>query len=153
MRRTPVRSGLPILLVWSSSLLAGCSTFNRDWEAMDQAAEVASGIEDRWEGTWLSDANGHTGALRCILATDEVGTLNARYRARYGGCFSFEYTVPMAVWRDGEVYRFSGEADLGLLAGGRYEYEGTVVGDAFTSTYTSARDHGTFQMTRVGSSD
>jgi hypothetical protein len=75
--------------------------------------------------------------------------LQARYHATYGCCFTFEYTVPMVVAQEGEIHRFAAEADLGWLAGGRYEYAGEIAGDTFTSTYRCARDHGTFQMTSV----
>ena len=57
--------------------------------------------------------------------------------------------MPMEVVADGDVYRFSAEADLGWLAGGRYEYDGSVDGDNFRSTYKSKSDYGTFKMARV----
>ena len=136
------------------SLFAGCSTFQHDWDGLVQnpgvETSVKTGLAGQWEGTWLSDANGHGGGLRCIIAPDESGTLIARYHATYGGFLTFEYDMPMSVQKDGDTYRFAAEADLGWLAGGLYEYEGTVVGDEFNSTYRSKGDHGTFRMQRVG---
>ena len=44
---------------------------------------------------------------------------------------------------------FTADADLGWLAGGKYEYDGSVEGDDFQSTYNSKGDHGTFEMQRV----
>ena len=136
------------------AFINGCSTFNRDWEANAQSEAArsdaaAAGLEGRWNGTWLSDANGHTGGLRCILSKDEEGTLQARYHATWGCCFSFEYTVPVTATQEGDTHNFHGEADLGWFAGGLYKYDGQVTGDDFSSNYSCERDHGTFQMTRV----
>lgn len=117
--------------------------------------KVPSGLPGRWKGEWRSDSNGHHGELRCIITEDESGTLHARYRARYGWFFTFEYDMPMTAERiaddekGGRAYRFSASADLGWLAGGVYAYEGTVRGDVFHSTYTSSGDRGTFEMRRV----
>lgn len=149
MTRSKLRSFLLAMAIAYISQMAGCSSFNRDWNALAETESSATGIEGRWEGTWLSDANAHHGGLRCIIASDENGIIQARYRATYAWLLRFEYTVPMTVQREGETWRFSGEADLGSLAGGHYEYNGTVQGDAFHSTYSSAGDHGTFEMTRV----
>ena len=148
MRGRPTR--LAVLLTAAClPALVGCSTFERDWRALETQPSPESGMEGRWQGTWLSDANGHSGGLRCILSTDDEGTLQARYRATYLGFMSFEYSVPMTARLEDEIHHFTGEADLGWLAGGRYVYVGTVEGDAFTSTYESEKDHGTFEMTRV----
>jgi hypothetical protein len=146
-----IRNILPILVVVSLALLTGCSTFNPDWKSIAQSSPVDSGLEGRWKGIWHSDATGHEGDLRCIISRDETDTLLARYHAKYGGFLTFEYKMPMSLQREGDTYRFAAQADLGWLAGGLYEYEGTVVGDAFNSTYTSKSDHGTFQMQRLGS--
>ena len=143
----PGRSLTALLLV---VLLAGCSTFDRDWDALAETTETGHGVEGRWSGTWLSDVNGHTGGLRCILAANDDGTFQARYHATYAGWITFEYTMPMTVRQEGETYHFAAEADLGWLAGGLYEYDGSIVGDEFRSTYACSRDHGTFEMTRVG---
>jgi hypothetical protein len=130
-------------------LLAGCSTFERDWAAMAPTSNGEATIEGRWSGTWRSDVNGHHGGLRCIIRPANDGSLQARYRATWGWGFTFEYTVPMSAEPDGDGWRFAAEADLGWLAGGRYEYAGSVTGDAFISTYRCARDHGTFQLRRA----
>ena len=138
-----------LALVVGVLLVTGCSSFNRDWNAMAAAPAAGVAPASRWEGRWVSNGNGHSGGLRCILTTTDDAALSARYRATFGPGLTFEYTVLMAVEHDGDTSRFSGTADLGWLAGGDYEYEGTVVGDRFTSTYESRRDHGTFDMTRA----
>jgi len=105
----------------------------------------------RWEGTWLSDRNGHNDQLRAVIATGSNGVYSTRFHAKYKiGIFrfSFGYTVPLQVERTNDTYRFQSEADLGWLAGGVYRYEGSATGTNFFSTYRSKYDHGTFQMTR-----
>ena len=144
--RNLVRPALALAIL---CLLSGCSTFERDWEAMTQTAAPTSGMEGRWKGVWVSEANSHNGGLRCIITREEDDSLLACYHATYGGFFTFEYDMLMEVRADGETYRFSAEADLGWLAGRRYVYDGTVVGDEFHSTYKSSGDHGRFQMQRV----
>ena len=138
---------------------AGCSTFNHDWKLLasepltPEPDDPHAGLLGRWQGEWRSDSNGHHGGLRCIIerdATDEhTGDLHARFRATYGWCFVFEYAMPMEAEVEGDSYRFSASADLGWLAGGVYQYNGTVEGDAFHATYESRGDHGVFEMTRV----
>lgn len=127
-------------------LLSGCSTFECDWEAA--RALPPDPVLGRWEGTWLSAANGHNGGLRCLIATDDQGKTQARYRATYACCFSFEYTVEMQVYAEGADHRFEGMANLGWLAGGEYRYEGKITPAGFESTYSSGSDNGTFRMDR-----
>ncbi|MCZ6836210.1 MAG: hypothetical protein O7G85_10585 [Planctomycetota bacterium] len=131
---------------------------------------IASDLVGRWKGTWTSDFNGHTGTLRCIISVqppeppdapappdapktqnspDQPVAFLARYLATYGGSLTYEYDVIMHVRREGDTYHFSAEADLGPLAGGVFTYKGTVVGNEFRSTYTSAGDHGVFEMNRL----
>lgn len=135
------------------TVLVGCSTFERDWNAVAELASTHAtadaGITGRWRGIWRSDANGHHGGLRCIITTTDDGGLHARYHATYARVLTFEYDMPMTVEHDGATSRFAADADLGWLAGGRYEYVGTVVGDAFHATYESAKDHGIFKLRRA----
>lgn len=57
--------------------------------------------------------------------------------------------MPLAVQRSNAVATFTGEANLGKLAGGVYKYAGAITGTNFQSTYESAYDQGQFRMTRV----
>jgi hypothetical protein len=133
---------LPILL------LCGCSTFNRDWEKAAQQPKAPDSIEGCWEGKWLSDVNGHTGRLRCLLSRESDSCYQARFRATYWKVFRFSYTVPLRFEQRDGIWHFTGEENLGKLAGGVYRYEGHATRTNFFSTYRSKPDHGTFQMQR-----
>ena len=87
-----------------------------------------------------------------ILETVDDGQCQARFRADWGGIFSFEQTVLLEVREDDGVRRFEGAADLGWYfgLGGIFEYRGQVEGDRFEAVYESESDHGTFSMRRLG---
>src|SRR3982751_68316 len=114
---------------------AGCSSFNREWRRVAAQGEPSSGITGRWEGSWLSAVNGHHGRLRSIVRQEDARHYQARYHAIYWKIFRFSYTVPLTVEPQGNEFKFKGEADLGSLAGGVYEYEGTASATNFYSTY------------------
>ncbi|MGH9360534.1 MAG: hypothetical protein ACRD2T_01350 [Thermoanaerobaculia bacterium] len=136
-----------ISLVWLAGL-AGCSTFDRDFRSALGAHPDPEPLLGAWEGGWRSEVTGHTGGLRALITRAEKGGFRTRYRATYGCCFSFEYTVEMTVEPRGEALGFRGSADLGWLAGGVYSYEGQVKGAEFTSAYRSKSDRGVFEMRR-----
>ncbi|HEX3800430.1 MAG TPA: hypothetical protein VH413_17180 [Verrucomicrobiae bacterium] len=125
----------------------GCTTFNHDWK---QAAgrPTPSDLEGRWQGVWVSDVNHHTDQLRCVITKKADGVYRARFHAKYHKVLSFGYTVPLNVEPGTSPAKFSGEADLGFLAGGVYHYEGHADATNYFSTYSCKYDHGTFQMTR-----
>jgi hypothetical protein len=49
------------------------------------------------------------------------------------------------------VTHFSGQQDLGKLAGGVYHTTGWADGRTFQANFQADKDFGTYQMTRVGS--
>jgi len=144
--RRLVQSLASVLL---AGLLTGCSTaFNKEWKAALLSPPQAGDLAGAWEGTWSSAPTSHTGRLRCIMVRKSATEYDAKFHANYKKVLSFSYTVPMEVQRVGDSWKFSGEADLGKLAGGVYTYEGASSARQFISTYHCARDHGKFEMTR-----
>jgi hypothetical protein len=135
---------LLVLLILGS----GCGTFNRDWKRAASASTSTAGMEGRWQGTWLSETNGHNGKLRCLVKKEADGSYQARFKARYEKVLSFGYTVPLKVQETEESFRFEGDADLGSLAGGVYHYTGHATLTNFFSTYSCKYDRGTFHMRR-----
>jgi hypothetical protein len=135
---------LPALLLCGS----GCSTFNRDWKRAGTASPSPVGMEGRWQGTWVSEANHHQGGLRCLMTKNADGAYKARFKATYAEILSFGYTAKLKVQENGDSFNFEGDANLGKLAGGVYHYVGNATGTNFFATYSSKADHGTFQMQR-----
>lgn len=107
-------------------------------------------MSGRWDGCWLSSANGHTGRLRCIITRGTNDTYSARFHATYAKILKFGYTVPLSVTASNQSWHFTGAANLGFMAGGVYRYNGSATSNSFHSTYASKYDHGTFDMERVG---
>lgn len=128
-------------------VLSGCSTFNRDWKAAAALPTPTNSIEGRWEGKWLSDHNGHNGALRAIVRKLDNGQYETRFHAKYAGLLSFGMQSKLDVKPAGGLWQFSGEENLGKPYG-VYRYEGKASATNFFSTYKASFDHGTFQMTR-----
>lgn len=147
------------LLAVLLGLSAGCSSFHGDYRRELAAASSWSaahpgqpqpGIEGVWEGRWVSDVNGHQGKLRCILKPGTNDMFQARFHATYAKVMTFGYTVPLRMTPDttAGAFQFQGEANLGKLAGGIYTYSGKVTPRELNSTYSSARDHGRFELLR-----
>ena len=151
MPKTFRRSLLGVLLVLSLGATS-CSTFHREWDRAADVPPPATGLQGRWEGSWLSDVNGHNGRLRCLISAQPDGMFQARFHAKYWKIFSFGYTVMLRAEPADGRYQFEGQADLGRLAGGLYRYEGHVERTNFFATYACKYDHGTFQMSRPVSS-
>lgn len=137
-----------VVLAGLLPILAGCFSFNRDWKAAVREPLPQDDITGPWEGKWTSEENGHNDRLRCIIRPGSTNTYDARFRANYRKVLHFSYTVPLQAKRIDGAYAFSGQADLGKLAGGLYTYEGTATPTNYFSTYHSKYDHGTFEMHR-----
>ncbi len=129
-------------------LAAGCSTFERDWKRVTAGPAPMDSIEGAWLGRWSSDVTGHSGRLWCLVSRADATHVRARFRAEYGGLFRFHSTVMLELQPHYGGWEFSGQEDLGLLAGGVYYYEGHATATNFFSTYRSKRDHGIFEMQR-----
>jgi hypothetical protein len=126
----------------------GCSSFNRDWKAAGKVP-APPGLGGRWEGTWKSEVNGHNGNLRCLISpTSPTNHYDALFHAKYLKMFSFTYPVELTATNAGNIFHFTGSADLGA-AGGVFHYDGTADAARFLATYSSKKDHGTFEMLKV----
>ena len=126
-------------------LTANCREFHDRWE---RAGGAGGAIDGRWEGEWVSEANGHRGPLKCVLETVADGRWRASFHAGYAGVFRACYSTELTVTSSGAGWSFQGESDIGWLAGGIYRYEGEATTDTFTSRYKSKYDHGEFRLSR-----
>lgn len=130
--------------------VAGCSTFDRDWDAAGALHPAGStDITGRWQGNWASNVSSHSGELRCLITRDSDRKLyHARYAATYLGVFHFNYDMDMTGQREGEWVKLSGQADLGGMAGGVYHYDAHANATDFFATYKSDEDNGRFTLKR-----
>lgn len=131
-----------------TALFTGCAGYNKAWRQATTAPAATNDIAGPWIGTWKSGVSGHTGELRCIVTKKDAQSYQFRYHATFWKIFQAGYTVNFLVAKAGGEYKFSGQENLGWLAGGTYSYEGSARGTNFFSTYSSKYDHGTFRMTR-----
>ncbi len=129
---------------------AGCSApkFEREWNEALARGVPAKGIEGPWEGSWKSEASGHTGGLRCLVSApeDPAAPWGFHYWFSWSGLQS-SYRSSYIVREEDGVFRFTGETNLGAL-GGVYRHDGTATADRFEASYSSKGDRGTFGMTR-----
>jgi len=144
---TPIMTSPRILLsVLLLAVLPSCSlSFKKAWKNPPHSSAVAG----KWEGTWLSAANGHHGRLRAVV-TEQDGSHAFHYHATWAGFLSGSFKAPHKVvkQKDG-THTFEGDHRMPDWAGGNYHYAGTIKGDDFSACYESAKDKGTFTMKRV----
>jgi HEAT repeat protein len=129
-----------------AALVNNASDFKRRWNEDAPLPSAANGLQGRWQGEWISEVNGHRGALRCMLARGEAGDYKAAFHAVYARILRVCYTVPLhGQWSEGKL-KLEGGADLGPLAGGIYNYKGDANEMEFVCVYHCKYDHGTFRM-------
>jgi hypothetical protein len=121
-----------------AALFNNRADFQKRWKA---------GKEERWQGEWTSEANGHHGPLKCLLTPDDSGDYRAMFYAVYASVLSVAYTVSLHGEKMDGKLKLKGELDLGKLAGGVYRYEGELAAQEFCCNYRCAYDHGTFRLT------
>jgi len=135
------------LVATSLVCLPSCGTaFRKAWNH----APASQGVEGKWEGTWLSAVNGHTGTLKCVVsAPTGKGDHEFFYRATWKKILSGSYKAVHHVEKKSGSHVFKGDHQMPDWAGGKYHYEGTVKGDEFSACYESAMDRGSYMMRRV----
>lgn len=136
-----------LVILSSLALLAGCSSFNREWKGAAIATSPGE-IQGKWLGHWRSDKDDHTGALQCVVTKGAGDTYCAHFVATYWKIFTFAYVAQLRGTPDGDAVKLSGDQDLGSLAGGIYRYEGSATNTDFNCTYSSKYDHGKFILSR-----
>ena len=141
---------LPVILLFAAS--GCCCSFHREWNAAAQCPP-SDGLEGRWEGTWCSNSNGHNGKLKAVFKRSSPNCYKAYYYATFAGCIPFWMETDMQVRQAGSVYHLGGEQDLGCLAGGKFEYNGTARSGRFRANFSALDDHGIFSMSRVDAGD
>lgn len=127
-------------------LTANCRDFQALWDgASHDGPDEMAGC---WEGEWISAASGHRGRLRCVVTPRGPSVWRMSFRGEYAKVFRACYATDFTVSREGQRWTFSGGSDLGMLAGGRYDYRGSADPSEMVCSYRSARDHGEFRLAR-----
>lgn len=121
------------------------SQFEKLWQ--EQPVTRADWVPIRWKGEWLSQVNAHHGELRCLLRREGSTRLEARFHATYARWLRVAYGVALVAEESSQHLRLKGQADLGMFAGGVYEYDGELNKDRFECAYRCKYDHGTFHLT------
>jgi len=128
--------------------MAGCSTFERDYQNVVQSKASALSIE-AYEGRWQSEAGRGGDKLWALVSRTAADTYHARFRAKYDWLFTVEEEVDLHVTPGSAPPHATGEADLGWLKGGVYKYDATLTPGRLDATYESKYDHGTFTLERA----
>ncbi|MBM79770.1 MAG: hypothetical protein CMJ78_04165 [Planctomycetaceae bacterium] len=144
------RTSFSAVALLACLVLSGCCSFEREWRNCQSYAQDSDGLAGCWEGTWLSDYNGHNGRLRAVITKQDEHTYHANFKATYWGFIPFQFDLPMHVQEHEDGTSFEGTIDLGLLAGGDFSYSGQADATQFSANYQAAKDYGTFIMTRPG---
>jgi hypothetical protein len=132
-----------------AALVNNATDFKQRWSQRAPPPAASNGLQGRWQGEWVSEANGHRGALRCLLARGETGDYSATFHAIYAAILRVCYTVPLrGQWGEGRL-KLAGDHDLGPLAGGIYHYEGEANEREFICLYSCKYDHGSFRLKPV----
>ena len=139
-----IQNFLHILAPFFSS----ASEFKREWKHCGNQSHNGS-FEGCWNGKWISEENGHSGNLKCVLHDLDSRRVSALFHATYSKILKVSYKVTLDREVSGETLKLHGRANLGTLAGGWYEYDGRISGGHFECSYSCKYDHGRFEMKKV----
>ncbi len=145
---------LTLLLI--AALISGCASPGfRDAWVQAVSGPAPTDITGAWEGTWKSEATGHTGDLRCLVTRDEETSNDYRfhYWASWKRFVSGEFVVEYPVTQRGDRFSFGGKYDLGKSFGGTFTHEAVATPVTYDATYSAAADKGTVTMVRPKSKD
>jgi hypothetical protein len=101
-----------------------------------------------WEGTWANEDGDMGGALTCQVTPLGGDQYETKFHAVFAKVLTYDMDVTLIVKRDGPVWSFHGQKDLGLLGGGLYTYDGHTDGQEFFSKYDSQANKGTYKLMR-----
>ena len=144
-----------LLPALSLCFLVSCGSFSFDsaWQKANKeySAGKTTPVTGPWEGTWLSDKNGHKGKLLCVVkpagGTKESDRYHFRYWATWAGPLQGGFKAEFEIQKMGTQYHVQGREDLGVF--GSFRHEGVIQGNHFEANYrSSSGDYGTFNLRR-----
>ena len=139
---------LPLL---SLLVLSSCSgvRYEKNWTTA--LSKPAKGISGCWEGKWISEANGHTGALQCVVSqvSDKPNHYLFHYRATWVKILRAAFTIECAAKQGSNgTWTVSGEKDLGPAFGGVFSHTATITQQALQARYSAKLDRGKMELIR-----
>ncbi len=130
--------------------LVSCATpgYRNAWKSAQGAPVSKAGIEGAWEGVWISDKNGHTGDLRCVVTKTGDDEYLFHYWATWAGGMKGAFKITCeAEERQGVVHV---EGSKRLPPFGTYHHRGKLTATTFTATFRSDKSNvGSFELERV----
>jgi hypothetical protein len=132
----------------------GCTMFHGEDKpgpaVANAPAEPVDLMAGQWEGTWSNTSDSMSGRLTCSITPLGGDKYKAEFHAVFLKVMTYDTTVTLTVQREAGMWKFHGEKDLGLLAGGVFTYDGHTDGYEFYSAYDSRSNKGVYRMTRHG---
>jgi hypothetical protein len=143
----------PSLLLLAALILSSCASgFNRRWDTAATSLSTSprtNAIAGRWEGTWESRKNGHTGVLKCVVSPQGGRNYLFDYYAEWGPGFKSTFEIECEATPIAGGYAVSGSKKLPIS--GTYTHEGMIRNGVFEAEFASKRKNvGSFRMRRVG---
>lgn len=109
----------------------------------------ATDLSGRWAGAWESRTSGHKGPLFAEFTRCGEGEYRVKFTGRFLKVVPFRYSVTLTVVEDhGDSVTLAGSSYLGRLFG-TFSYRAAADGCSFQADYSSAKDSGTFRLTRA----
>lgn len=118
------------------------------WGTLGGVAVGAEDLSGCWEGCWYSETTGHKGPLFATFTKLDDCHYQVDFSGRFFKIIPFKYSVVLNVVAAGETTQLSGQNYLGRRYG-TFTYCAEATGCQFHASYTSCKDCGTFQLTRV----
>tara|TARA_R110002096_G_scaffold16106_29_gene55198 strand:- start:14715 stop:15152 length:438 start_codon:yes stop_codon:yes gene_type:complete len=130
-------------------LLSSCAgpRFHKQWEAALNDPSEPGSIAGAWEGSWLSEKNGHTGKLKAIVDETGENTYKFLYWATWGPGMRGTFQIDCEGEEKGGVTTVRGKKKLGPF--GTYQHAAEITETDFDATFSSEKENlGTFELIR-----
>ena len=135
-------------------LLSSCAapSFKKEFAAsVSTNPPPHADITGPWTGQWLSDHNGHSGDLRCIVKEIGPGRYNFLYHATWGRGLKGSFSIDCTAETVGGVTLVKGEKNI---LGTTYNHDGAISTTTFDAKFGSdKKDFGNFRMSRPVNSE
>ena len=141
-----------VVLGGAASPLGAQETMSKKAAAKPAAEEHVGKVDllaGCWSGSWVSCKNGHNGKLRATFCRINDRQVQALFTGSFAKILPFRYKAVLDIVHEEEgMIQVRGSQRLGPIMG-TFSYEATITADQFKATYSSRRDCGQWNMTRL----